>query len=122
MNHANPGDHATEIDRNNRTVKERYRAQYHRLPFQNIPKVMIRYLDLEVVRKLDYFPVKGVLSPYYIPWTILYQQPLGYNKHCTIPFGAFVQANNDNNPKSPKFSRTIERIYLRSLDKIKGGH
>ena len=41
----NPEDHVHEIERNNITVKERYRTQYHRLPFHNIPKVMIRYLD-----------------------------------------------------------------------------
>ena len=67
MNQANPGDHVPEIDRNNRKIKEIYQEQYHRLPFQNIPKVMIRYLDFEVVIKLNYFPVKGNLSPYYSP-------------------------------------------------------
>ena len=91
INYANPGYHAPEIDKNNRTVKERYSAQYHRLPFQNIPKVMIRCLALEVVRKLDYFPVIGGLSPYYSLRDIMDQQPLDYLKKCTIPFGAFVQ-------------------------------
>ena len=67
MNYTNPGDRVPDIERNNRKVKERYRTQYHRLPFQNIPKVMIRYLAFEVVRKLDYFPFKGGLSPYYSP-------------------------------------------------------
>ena len=65
--------------------------------FKNITKVMVRYLAFEVVRKMNYFPIKGFLSPYYIPQIIVYQQPLEYNKQCTIPFGAFVQANNDNN-------------------------
>ena len=58
MNYDSPGYHVPEIDRNNRIVNEKYRAQYHRLPFQNIPKYMIRYLDFEVVRKLNYFPFK----------------------------------------------------------------
>ena len=44
MNYANPGDHVPEIVRNNITFKERYCAQYHRPPFKNIPKVIIRYL------------------------------------------------------------------------------
>ena len=57
MNYANPGDHVTEIEQNNITVKEIYCAQYHRLPFHNIPKVMIQFLAFEVVRKLNYFPV-----------------------------------------------------------------
>ena len=50
MNYTNPGDRVPDIERNNRKVKERYRTQYHRLPFQNIPKVMIIYLDFEAVK------------------------------------------------------------------------
>ena len=76
INYANPGDHVTEIVQNNRRVKEIYRAQYHRLTFQNTPKVMIRYFYFEVFKSLNYFPVKGGLSPYYSPRTIVYQQPL----------------------------------------------
>ena len=45
MNYTNPGDHVPEMKQNNRKVKEEYCAQYHRLPVQNITKVMIRYLD-----------------------------------------------------------------------------
>ena len=63
MNYANPEDLVPEIDRNKRTVKERYRAQYHKLTFQNIPKVMINYLSFEVVIKLGFFSVKVGLSP-----------------------------------------------------------
>lgn len=57
MNYANPGDHVPEIERNNGTVKERSRSLYYRLPFRNLPKLMIRYLAMEVVRRLNYFPV-----------------------------------------------------------------
>ena len=53
---------------------------------------MIRYLNFEVVIKLNYFPGKGGLSPYYSPQTIVKQQTLDYNKHFTITFGAFFQA------------------------------
>ena len=63
MNCAHPGDHVPEIEKNIRTVKKKYRAQNHRLPFQNIPRFMISYFPFEVVRKLKYFPVKGGLSP-----------------------------------------------------------
>ena len=51
IHYANPGNHVRKIYRNNRKNKEIYRAQYHRIPFQNIPKVMIKYLDFEVVGK-----------------------------------------------------------------------
>ena len=63
INYANSGYHVPEIEQNNRKVKEIYHAHYHRLTFRNIPKVMIKYLAFEVVRKLYYLPVKGGLSP-----------------------------------------------------------
>ena len=84
--------------------------KYHRLPFQNIPKVMTRYLDFEVVRKLNYFPVKGGLSSYYSPELIVDKRTLDYNKHCKTPFGAFVQAKNDNNPTNSNVLQTIDNI------------
>jgi len=89
MNYANPGSHVPEIERNNKTVKERFRAQYHQLPYHNIPKIMIKYLAMEVVRKLKFFQVKGGIPPYYSPKTVVEQKPLKFH-HCEIPFGAFV--------------------------------
>ena len=50
MNQSNQGDHVTDIEINNITVKEIYHVKYHILPFHNIPKVMIIYFDFEVVR------------------------------------------------------------------------
>ena len=50
MNYANPGYHVLEIDKNYRIFKGRYCEKYQRLTFQNIPKVIIRYLDFEEVK------------------------------------------------------------------------
>ena len=47
MNYTNLGDHVPGIERHTITVRERYHAQYYILPFQNIPKVMIIYLDFK---------------------------------------------------------------------------
>ena len=62
INYSNPGDHVPDIERINIPVKERYSAQYHRLPFHNIPKVMIVYLDFEVVRKLIIFSQRRFIT------------------------------------------------------------
>ena len=83
---------------------------------------MFRYLDFEVVIKLNYFPVKGSLSPCYSAQTVLDQQPLKYKTNFKIPFGKFIQGNNDNNPTSSNVSQTIDGIYLQSLDKIQVGN
>ena len=71
---------------------------------------MIIFLYFKVVRKLNCFPVNEDLSPYYSPRTILDQQPLDYNKHCTIPFGLFVQANNYKNLTDSIFLLTIDKF------------
>ena len=83
---------------------------------------MIRYLDFEVVRKLNYFPVNGGISTYYSPRAIVDQKALEYTKHHTITFGEFFQANNYKNPKKSNVLLTIYGIYLQSLDKIQVGH
>jgi hypothetical protein len=98
MNYATAGEHEPEAERNNRTVQERIRATYHNLPYAMIPKVTLQYLVLISTQQLNYFPAKGGISPYFSPYAILTGRPLDYEKHCQIPFGAYVQANNEPNP------------------------
>ncbi|MGC9176782.1 MAG: hypothetical protein ACP5F1_06890 [Thermoplasmata archaeon] len=56
------------------------------------------------------------------PHVILGGRNIDYNKHCQIPFGAYVQAVQENNPKNTNAPRTIDAIYLRPVDNIQGGH
>ena len=56
MNYTNASDHVPEAERNNRTIKERIRAAYHRLPYKAIPCVMICYLAMVCTTKLNFFP------------------------------------------------------------------
>ena len=39
FNSCNPDDHVPEAERNIRFLKERFRTQYHRLPFTKFPKI-----------------------------------------------------------------------------------
>ena len=41
MNYTNASNHVPEAERNNRTIKERIRATFQRLPFKAIPRIMI---------------------------------------------------------------------------------
>jgi len=45
-----------------------------------------------------------------------------FNKHCLIPFGAYVQAYQENSPKNTNAPRTIDAIYLRPTNNMQGGH
>ena len=43
MNYANPQEHVPEAERNNRVIKERVRAVYHRLPYTHLPCIMVKF-------------------------------------------------------------------------------
>jgi hypothetical protein len=122
MNFTNALDHVPEAERNNRTIKERVRAAYHRLPYKAIPRVMIRYLVKTQATQMNYFLVKGSISPYYSPQAILGLPTLEYNKHCMVPFGAYVQANHETNQTSSNAPRTLDTIYLKPAMNMQGGH
>ena len=118
MNFANPGDHVPEAERNNQTTKERIRAAFHRLPYKAMPRVMIQYLSMECTSKLNIFPAKGGISPYYSP----NQRTLDYKKECQVPFGAYVQAHNQPTYTNSNAPCTLDAIYLRPAQNMQGGH
>jgi hypothetical protein len=118
MNYANPQEHIPEADCNNRVIKERSRAAFHCLPLKKIPKIMVKILTMECAKKLNFFPPKGGILPYYSPRMILHQESLDYSKHCSIPFGSYVQAHNEPDPKNTQHPRTLDCIYLRYVDNV----
>ena len=72
MNYANPQEHVPEAERNNRVIKERCRASFHRLPFTYLTKIMVKYMVTVAVKKLNFFPAKYGVSKYYSPRIILH--------------------------------------------------
>jgi hypothetical protein len=72
--------------------------------------------------QLNLFPAKGGISLYYSPRTILGLPVLDYDKHCTVPFGAYVQANHETNQTNSNAARTIDAIYLCTAINMQGGH
>jgi hypothetical protein len=63
MNYASTQEHVPEAELNNRVIKERFRATFHRLQFQMIPKITIKILIMECAKKLKFFPPNGGISP-----------------------------------------------------------
>jgi hypothetical protein len=122
MNFTNAQDHVPEAERN-KTIKERIQAAYHRLPYKALPRIMIRYLAMYQVNQLNLFPVKGGVPAYYSPRMILNQENLDYAKHCSVPFGAYVQANHhETNRTNSNTTRALDAIYLRPAQNQQGGH
>ena len=122
MNYYPAQEHVSEAERNIRTIGERIRALFHLLPYNKLPKVMLKHLTLLCTRQLNYFPAKGGVSAYFSPHVIMTGTDLDYAKHCQIPFGAYVQANEDKPPKNNNKPRTLDAIYLSPMTNKQGGH
>ena len=65
MNYTNASNHMPEAEQNNRTITERIRATFQRLPYKVIPRIMIQYLVMVSGMQLNFFPAKGGMSTYY---------------------------------------------------------
>ncbi len=122
FNYANAQEHVPAAERNNRVIKERVRATFHRLPYTHLPRTMIKVLVMDSAKKLNFFPAKNGVSPYYSPRMILHQKNIEYGKHCQFAFGTYVQAHNEPTILNSNAPRTLDCIYLRYLDNDQGGH
>ena len=93
------GEHVPEAERNNRTIGERIRSGYHRLPYRNIPKLMLQTLAKLATRQLNFFPAKNGVSAYFSPYMLLNKRSLDYSSHCRFAFGSYVQAYHEEHKK-----------------------
>ena len=118
VNYASAQEHVPRAERNNRTIKERIRSTFHRLPYNNLPKIMVKYLVSESAKKLNFFPSKNGISKYYSPRMILHQENLDYNKHCKFTFGEYVLGHNEPSPSNIIAPRAIDYTYLRPASNI----
>jgi hypothetical protein len=120
MDYVATKNHVPEAERNNRTIAERVRTAYHRLPYANIPKLMIQELVIDQTRKLNLFPARGGVSPYYSPERLIGGDTVDFERDLKYAFGSYVQANNEPTITNSLAPRTLDCIYLRTLPN--GGH
>ena len=83
--------HIPEIERTIRTVKDGCGCACHSLPFQAIPKVMMKALAKRVVKFVNVFPTKGGVSEHWSPCAIITGHPLDCDTSCICPFGSFCR-------------------------------
>ena len=121
LNCASAQEHVPDVERAIRTIKERYRSMFNRLPYKAIPKTMIQIGATECARWLNMFPPKHGVSEYYSPRVIMLGKQIDYNKHCKYSFGTYVQAQTEHNPTNTTNPRTIGCIFLRTLDNMQAG-
>ena len=122
MNYTSAKEHVPRAERNNRTIQERIRATYHRLPYDHLPRIMVKYLVSEAARKLNFFPAKHGVSKHYSPRMILHQENLDYAKHGLYTFGEYVLGHNEPTPLNTQKARALDCIYLRPTSNMQEGH
>lgn len=93
MNYTNAQDHVPRAERNNRTIQERVQAMYHSLPYNYLPRIMIKYMVSEAERKLNVFPNKYGISKYFSPRMILHQENLDFKKALSFFLGRLRPSN-----------------------------
>jgi len=120
FNLAAQNEHVPMVERYIRTIKDRARSCYSRLPFSRIPKQIIIYLIYNTIFWLNTFPgsdgVSKILSPRYI----MTGRHLDYHHQVFMEFGEYVQTHKDHtNDMEPQ---TIGAICMGPLGNEQGGH
>merc|ERR1712086_156249 len=104
-------EHAPEVERYNRTVKERVRGNHAMLPFQHLPPVFVIEMVYNAVFWRNMFALKGGVSKTQSPSEIVLNRKLDYNSHCKLEFGEYVQTHEEHN--NDMTSRTLGAIATR---------
>ena len=122
MTFADPQDHVKQAERNNRTIKERVRATFWRLPFESLPKILIRKLVQQVTQKINYVCPKGGASKECSPNDIMMHERLDYNRHFNVPLGSPAEAYNRGFPCNQLPERAIAGICVGPAKNFQEGH
>jgi hypothetical protein len=82
MNYASAQEHVPRAERNNHVIQERVCAAYHRFPFTHLPRTLVKYLVMELAKKLNFFPNKYGVSNVFSPRMIMHHENLDCERHC----------------------------------------
>jgi hypothetical protein len=114
-------EHVPQIEHQTWVVKEQCRATRHSLPFHTIPKLMTIHIVLNVVKLLNFFPMKGGVSDTLSPKTIMSGKTLDYKKHLSLQIGQYCQVHEEDNPHNSQITRTKGAISLGPSGNLQGG-
>ena len=113
-------EHVPEIERFNRTIKDRVRSAWNILPFEYKPPIMTIELVYNVVFWRNMFALKGGISATQSPSELILNRKLDFNAHCRVEFGDYVQTHEEHdNSMGP---RTVGAIATRPTGNSQGGY
>ncbi|KAI2498511.1 Reverse transcriptase (RNA-dependent DNA polymerase) [Fragilaria crotonensis] len=114
--------HVGEVERSVRTIKERLRTCVHGLPFERLPKLMIRHMVIEAVRCLNQFPWKHGISDDMSPAALVTGHPPPDFQKMRLEFGTYVQVFEDNDPTNSTRTRSMGAIALGPTGNAQGDY
>jgi hypothetical protein len=115
-------EHAGEIERKIRVIKERARGTISTLPYEMLPKLIIIELMHFCVMWINSFPVKlGVLEKY-SPRELVSRHKLDAKLHCKTPFVAYCEVHTDPDITNTMEPRTGWLICLGPIRNLKRSH
>jgi len=115
-------EHAPEIERSIRVTKERCRSIVAVSPYDYLPNQYVIHLVYFVTTMLNCLPSQSGLFGRYSPRELVFRRSVDYNRHCSIEFGAMVEASEDATITNTMESRTYCGIYLGNTFNIQGTH
>ncbi len=101
-------------------IKERLRTCAHGIPFQRLPKLLLRHMVDDAVRCLNQFPWKNGISADMSPAALVTGHlPPNFNS-MLLKFGIYVQIFEDNNPTSTPRAHSLGAIALNPTGNAQG--
>ena len=98
-NFANPDKHVGNIEHENQVLEERFRVEYHHLPFLIFPRQMIRESLLHITFNHNLVILTEGYSEYFSPHQILRKKNVDFNKEFEFSFGSYVIARHETSPR-----------------------
>jgi hypothetical protein len=120
LNICGEDEHVPEIERCIRTVKERTRCTYNVTPFDHFPPRMLIEMVFLNIFWLNAFPHRLGVSQTLSPQAIITGLGVGYNKHCHIEYGQYLQTHEKHN--NSMTTRTIGALALHPTGNQQGGY
>ena len=119
LNTVSADDHVGLTERYIRKMKERSWSVVSVLPFEFLPRSLLRGIVESRNFWLNSFPRKEGILKVYSPRTIILEKNTDYNKHCQLETGQYVKVHekSDNTMKT----RTKTDLYLHPSGNDQGG-
>ena len=122
LNASTADEHAPEIERAIRVIKERARSHLVMMPFSHYPKLLKRHLIHHLVTLVNLTVHPNSVSPYLSPATIVTGHVFDAQLHCRVKFGSYCQALDEPSPlNSVVKPRTLDTLALRPTGNRQGG-